>query len=213
WRMQAMDVIEGHGAGVVTDWLGFGRPCPAWQRFVPARIGRALVKARHIEPAPIGTPLRVIHHFRDHVERARSHAPEWIPHIKFFPEISSLNLAEAAIGDAELVVLRHLDRLETLNVSGTRLRGPGLGSLARPSRLETLDISATDVDDEALARLGSLTGLRRLVLDHTRVTDAGLKHLARLPNLRELSVSNTQITAEGLEEMRRVNPRIEVSDD
>lgn len=212
-RKQAIWAIEQFGAGVATDWRRGVGPWPWWHRFVPWQIGPALANVTGVGLGrPQSTPQGT-YDLDGQRQRARSRAAEWLPLVRAFPELTALYLDGADVHDKDLAVLSELLCLQRLNLSGTQVHGPGLEFLARSTRLKSLYLDGTAIDDEGLAYLSALPDLEVLSLDRTAITDAGLKHLATLPKLRELSVSNTQVTAEGVEELRRLNPRIEVSDD
>ena len=217
-RMRAIEAIERTGAGVEIHWLpnyywgdsfetrGWRRTW--WQQFIPARIAPALANVTHV-----GVPYPLISMPHDREPPAREAAPGWIAQLRYLPEVESLDLSGTSITDSDLSALPDLPGLQRLDLSGTAVTGPGLRHLGRAPLLRTIVLAETPVSDEAISYLVSLAELERVVLDGTRITDAGLSHLARLPKLRELSVSNTQVTTEGLEELRKMNPRIEISDD
>ena len=72
--------------------------------------------------------------------------------------------------------------------------------------LQTLDLRGTQVTDTGLAHLKGLTSLQTLFLSGTRVTDAGLVHLKDLTSLQKLIVIGTQVTDAGVEELRAALP-------
>ena len=90
-------------------------------------------------------------------------------------------------GLTDLVPLAGLSALQTLIVSGTRVRN--LAPLTHLSALQTLDVAGTLVTD--LAPLADLTPLQTLNLFHTRVSD--LWPLAGLSALKTLYVAATPV--------------------
>ncbi len=107
------------------------------------------------------------------------------------------------IVDDDLVHLRGLDTLESLNLSGTDITGAGLVHLADLTNLKKLSIGGgyqkpSKVGDDGLAHLSNLSQLEQLVLSDTQITDEGLAHLSGLTNLKSLYLFQTRITDAGL---------------
>ena len=76
--------------------------------------------------------------------------------------VYGVRFAYEDVGDAQLALLKNLDTLRELDLSGTQ------------------------VTDAGLIRLAKLTNLQRLSLDYTDVTDLGLRELEDLVDLRQL---------------------------
>lgn len=101
-------------------------------------------------------------------------------------------------GEAGLALLKSLDNLTTLDLSGCKLTDAGLehvGSVPTPKRLELRD---TPITDAGLAHLSDMANLTYLDLSATAVTDRGLLHLRNLTNLRYLRVADTSVTDDGI---------------
>lgn len=76
-------------------------------------------------------------------------------------------------------------------------------------RLESLNLSGTSVTDAGLAHVKGLTLLRGLVLDHTKITDAGLAHLKGLKDLRRVILWKTQVSDEGVLQLEEALPLVQ----
>ena len=95
-----------------------------------------------------------------------------------FPSLRRCNLHHTdLIGDAGLVHLGGLTKLEQLSLIGTKISDAGLSHLHRMTGLQELDLSATGISDAGLEYLRDLKNLRRLVLNATPVTTVGLSRI------------------------------------
>ncbi|APZ91526.1 leucine-rich repeat domain-containing protein [Fuerstiella marisgermanici] len=117
--------------------------------------------------------------------------------------------ASTAIHDKHLALLRHLPKLELLDLHGTRITDAGLKHLKTMPSLETLNLSFTKTTDCGLAHLSTLQSLSFLYLDGTRITDAGLKHLAKLKGVQNMSLSETKVTSAGAAMLAKALPSID----
>ncbi len=95
--------------------------------------------------------------------------------------------AEAAQGHRRWAGrLKEMTELETLSLSATPIRGPGLANLKAMSKLQTLsfnEMSGFDLwplTDVGLAQIEDLPALTSLDLDHTSITDAGTVSLQKI---------------------------------
>jgi hypothetical protein len=112
--------------------------------------------------------------------------------------------------NGDLVALQRLDRLESLNVSGTGIDDAGLPYVGRIRSLRSLHLGQTRITDDGLRHLMGLNRLEHLDLSGTSVTDDGLRHLEGLRALKLLFVHETRVTDEGAAEFRRSHPRVRI---
>ncbi len=82
----------------------------------------------------------------------------------------------------------------------------GLARLRHLTRLETLILVGTKVTDDGLQHVTRLRRLTRLKISSPNITDQGIPHLLKLKNLKELCVSGTSISEAGVAELRRRLP-------
>ncbi len=123
-------------------------------------------------------------------------------HLKGLRQLKSLELSFANITDAGLVHLKGLNRLERLSLDYTDITDAGLVQLKGLDRLERLSLDHTDITDAGLLHLIGLNRLQRLSLADTNIGDGALEHLKGLNHLRELCVSGTSLTVVGLMQLQ-----------
>ena len=96
-----------------------------------------------------------------------------------------------------------MSNLTLLDLSGTRVTGPGLEHLQELIRLERLDLSSTPLSDAGLKHLAGPGPFWSLDLADTAVGDAGLEHLAR-HKLAFLNLARTHVTDAGLKYLEKI---------
>jgi hypothetical protein len=99
------------------------------------------------------------------------------------------------VGDAGLLHLRGLRRLERVELHYTRLTDAGLAAFATLPRLRELSLEGNRVTGTGLGHLSGLP-IERLFLGNEPLKAEGLRHLAALPRLRDLDLSSS---GEGLD--------------
>jgi serine/threonine protein kinase/Leucine-rich repeat (LRR) protein len=112
-------------------------------------------------------------------------------------KLTTVNLQNRALADADLVHFRGLRQLVELVLGGRAIMGPGLANLADLTQLKSLILWNTSVTDGALVHVEGLTNLELLSLDGAQLTDAGLVHLSPLKNLHELNLNWAPLTGAG----------------
>ena len=142
-------------------------------------------------------------------------------------EIVAVDLAHSWITDADLGRIAALDRLDRLDLSGTRITDVGLELLAPLEgvrnlklrfaefvseggvahlkgweSLETLDLRGTQVRSLVFGHLAGLQGLRRLDLSHTRITDEGFDELVEIQGLEELAIGSNRLDGSALDRLK-----------
>lgn len=114
------------------------------------------------------------------------------------------------VGNADLVWLKSLNPVRTLDLRRTRVTDEGLVHLQALDRLEILSLENTKVTDAGLANLQALRGLKQLSLWGTGVTDAGLVHLQGMKSLESVNLWDTKVTEVGARGLREAMPQVEV---
>jgi hypothetical protein len=101
-------------------------------------------------------------------------------------ELRSLYLGDAGLSDAELVGLKKLTLLESLDISNNpQVSDKGMVHVKALERLRSLYLGNTSITDKGLAELKPLDGLRTLNVVGTKVTgDAAERFADDMPNLR-----------------------------
>jgi hypothetical protein len=115
------------------------------------------------------------------------------------------------VGDAGLVHLAGLTRLEILELQGTGLTDRGLANLSGLTRLQDLSLGDTRITDAGLKHLKGLSQLQELDLRDTAVTDAGLTALTGLSRLRTVRLEGTRVTPRGVALLQQALPEAEIS--
>jgi hypothetical protein len=101
-------------------------------------------------------------------------------------QLRTLYLGDAGLSDQELIGLKKLTLLESLDISGNpQITDKGMVHLKALERLQALYLANTSITDKAFAELKSLDGLCALNVVGTKVTgDAADRFADDMPNLR-----------------------------
>jgi hypothetical protein len=100
--------------------------------------------------------------------------------LKEMPKLEILNLSDALFKDNDLAGLDSVKQLKTLSLSTVvTLNDAELVHLKGLTQLTTLNLDHTFITDAGLAHLKGLTKLEKLDLTSTSVTEAGIKDLKR----------------------------------
>jgi endonuclease YncB( thermonuclease family) len=126
-------------------------------------------------------------------------------HLKNLPHLRSLDVGSQKISDRGLEHLIGLTELEGLDVRWNKLTAPAVVRVVKGmTRLQRLGLSGVPICDKDLLELNVLSDLRDLNLRATLVTDNGLAHLRAFRALRHLSLMSTKISDAGLERLKVV---------
>lgn len=130
--------------------------------------------------------------------------------------------------------LAECHRLNWLDLSGTDVRGTGLGqlescrelrqlfltgcrvdsetldSLRKLPSLVELDLGGSDLSDESIRPLAELRQLQVLNLSGTRVTDRTVDLVARLPKLKSLAIGGVEWSADAVQRLQQQRPDLEI---
>jgi hypothetical protein len=202
--------VPGHGIGPTVGNHAFRQG-----ELTAAAIGRMLADIAdlciRVDPKAEREALRALQAFNPVVARDENRAGRPVTRITFAPNrtnkptdadlvhlkkmslLRSLELGSNPVTDAGLAHLAGLTRLDELNLDWTKVSPAGVLALAkRHPKLRVLTVSGVPLRDDDVAALGGLTELRALSLRGARVTNNGLKHLRTLKNLRVLSLMSTR---------------------
>lgn len=111
-----------------------------------------------------------------------------------------VSFAETSVTDAGLAPLNGMTTIEFLDLSATRVEGPGLVHL-RGMPLWNLSLESTPLDDAGLALLPDFPELRNLSLGKTRISKTFVARLRRYPKLTSLNLEGLPITDDVVEEL------------
>jgi Leucine Rich repeat len=124
--------------------------------------------------------------------------------------VVNLSLDGVPITDAGLKSLPDLPSLRTLQLTGTKIEGPGLSRIAAFRKLEHLLLNGSAVTDEGLRHLAGAKSIVMLHLDGMPFSAAGLKPVIALPRLRYLSIRGCQVPYDDVEQMRTNMPTLRI---
>ena len=95
------------------------------------------------------------------------------------------------VDDATLLAIVKLQRLEELNLGGTRVTDEGLRLLPRLPKLERLYLWRTTITNDGMRSVVAVPALKHLNLWDTAIGDEGLKHLEDSKSLRRLCIGQS----------------------
>lgn len=109
-----------------------------------------------------------------------------------------LDLRSTHVTAAGLASIAHW-RLQSLDLSSTKVSGAALKHIGAIGTLEELTLARTNIGSADLAPLTKLVALRRLDLGHTAVDDGAVAHLSQMGELRSLDLTGTKVGQATLE--------------
>lgn len=125
--------------------------------------------------------------------------------------IVSLSNVGKNAGDADLVLVKALPKVEQLDLRNSAITNAGLANLEGMASLTHLHLEGTGVTDEGLTHLKGLGALTYLNLYNTAVTDKGVSELSGLKNLRQLYLWQTKVTEAGVGGLKKSLPTLTVN--
>lgn len=115
---------------------------------------------------------------------------------------------KAPTGDAALVHLRGMTKLEEVNLFDPGFTDGALDHLSRVTKLKEVDLNGPGFTDAGLRKLRGLSELRSFTSRDARFTDDGLRELARHPKLATLHLCSDDyqlpITDAGIQHLHKL---------
>ncbi len=114
---------------------------------------------------------------------------------------------------AQVKELKHLEisrlgsRANVKDSDQTKDLNDAIKHLTGLTKLESLNMSETRIQDDGLKNLSKMKSLRQLNLRDTKITDQSLDALKELEALNVLDISGTNITSDGLENLKKSLPK------
>ena len=131
--------------------------------------------------------------------------------LKELPNLRQLILSKSDLTVARVNAIAQCAQLRELRIPSAGLTDTELVGLKKLALLESLDISENpQVTDKGMATIKTLERLRALYLSKTAVSDKGLFELKALDGLRTLYAGSTKITADGAEKFADEMPNLRV---
>lgn len=129
--------------------------------------------------------------------------------LKSLPHLRKLTLGKSVIGGPGATAIGQCKQLRSLYLAGSGLSDSELVGLKGLTLLESLDISDNpQVTDTGMATVKGLERLQVLYLGKTSITDKGLMALKPLDGLRTLNVVDTKVTNDGAEKFADEMPNL-----
>ena len=125
----------------------------------------------------------------------------------------AFHLSIEEIGNEQLVLVKDLDFIVSLNMRGTAVDDQGVANLGGCSGLQRLHLEKTKVTDAAIKHLASLSGLEYLNIYGTAVTDAAIDDIAALKGLKKVFIWETKITIDGVAKLKEKRPDLQIIPD
>lgn len=116
---------------------------------------------------------------------------EWLRHLSRLP-LKDLSLCGTTITDNASRHIKHIEKLEELDLSSTNVSSAVLHDLAELPQLRELKLNQTQVDDEGIEELKKFKSLEHLELKHTKATRDCLKNIVKIPTLNTLRLQGPQ---------------------
>lgn len=116
--------------------------------------------------------------------------------------VIAVDLGTTPVNDADLLDLLAFRKLETLDLSHTRISDEGLLRLKPAAQIRELSLLyAEQITDLGLSAIKQWHSLRSLNLRGTRISDETLVLVGALDRLESLDIANTSITDSGLDNL------------
>ena len=125
----------------------------------------------------------------------------------------AFHLSTEEIGNEQLVLVKDLGFIVSLNMRGTVIDDRGVANLGGCSGLQRLHLEKTKVTDAAIKHLASLSGLEYLNIYGTAVTDAAIDDIAALKGLKKVFIWETKITIDGVAKLKEKRPDLQIIPD
>jgi hypothetical protein len=133
---------------------------------------------------------------------ARLLSDDALVHLRDLGKLTILNLSRTKVSGPGLVHLKNLPRFDQLILDGTPITDAGLRCLVGTDRPKSLSLNHPAITDEAAACLKDLKGLEFLALDSTKATEAIIPKLKDLPRLKAVIVAGKTVAP-----VNRAGPR------
>ncbi|MBM82169.1 MAG: hypothetical protein CMJ78_16505 [Planctomycetaceae bacterium] len=124
-------------------------------------------------------------------------------HLRHLTRLQGLNLSPSNITDKGLENVKGMKNLWMLGLNSTRITDAGLQHLINNRKLTVLYLNNTKISDEGLTFLEQMKDMYWMDLESTGITDTGLAHLGHMSKLKLLSLGRTRVTDVGLPRLQR----------
>jgi len=151
-------------------------------------------------------------HLKIHAGSLSERGLGYIGQLRSLTNLTLLNIVPP-VTDQGLAQLEGLEKLQYLELVGSRITDAGLVNLMPMKELRQLYIGGSAVGDHGLGTLAKLSSLEELSVSGTKVTSTGLLQLVKSKHLRWLDVRNTSVNRRDAEELQRSVPHLTILGD
>jgi hypothetical protein len=121
-----------------------------------------------------------------------------------------LEVASTLITDAGVMQFARLDRVNNLQVSGTRVTDRGIASLANMPSLEVIRLRhCKQITDRVLAPFMHSRVSTIDLSSNMQIGDGALVYLEKMPRLSLLNLEGTSVTLQGVDHLLSINTHID----
>jgi hypothetical protein len=107
---------------------------------------------------------------------------------------------------ADLRLLRRLDNIGKLDITGERVTDEWVSQLPTASSLQWVSLRKTSVTDAGIAHLAKAPALAQIEIMYSPVTDKGLDALANVGSIQSIRLIGTKVTTEGAAKLSAALP-------
>jgi hypothetical protein len=142
-----------------------------------------------------------------------------LAHLAALPELESLTLAGANVGDPALSAIAKLPRLKSLRLWHNIETADGVKALSGMTALKKLHLGQRlpgrpakppSLTSATLTDLARMSGLEELSLMEARLSGSALLTLKELPNLKKLTIAQVDIPAADIEKLKAGLPKVAI---
>ena len=120
-----------------------------------------------------------------------------------FPKLATLDLSLTRITDQGMLALKDLRGVVDLNLRFAEyVTDEGLAAIKDWQKLERLNVHGTKISDTALEHISGIATIESLDVGSSMVTDVGLEQLSALPRLTRLTIGGNELGDAGLQSLR-----------
>ena len=120
-----------------------------------------------------------------------------------FPKLTWLDLSLTRITDQGMQELEGLPGIVDLNLRFAEyVTDEGLAAIKGWQKLEKLNVHGTKISDTTLEHISGIDTIKSLDVGSSMVTDVGIEQLSALPKLEELTIGGNELGDAGLQALR-----------
>lgn len=123
-------------------------------------------------------------------------------------DLEHLVLSDCPITDNALSAICRFQRLESLDIGGTRVTSNGIVSATLPTSIRDFGLSQVYLTDDAVNHIAALSKLRSLNCNGCDLSMNGLFRFVAVPGLRSIEALGCPVPDNVIEELSRLTPGV-----